>query len=130
LAAALEREPLEEFLRRWYEQPLFASLKADPIRFERLIRWRLQNDPRGLAASLRSLGTGRQPPLWDRLEANRVPLRILAGGLDSKYCEIARRMAGQCPLCDVRIVPGCGHNVHLEDPVTYTRLVKDFLEGR
>lgn len=130
LATALEDSPLEAFVRWWYEQPMFASLKSDTVRFERLVANRLQNNPRGLAASLRTLGTGAQPPLWSLLKKNRVSMLLIAGGLDGKYAALAREIHEQTPLSTVQIVPDCGHNVHLENPEEYIRHLKAFLKAK
>jgi 2-succinyl-6-hydroxy-2,4-cyclohexadiene-1-carboxylate synthase len=128
LAAALEDSPVEAFVRWWYEQPLFATIKSDPVRFERLVRARMQNNPRGLAASLRALGLGAQPSLWEQLGTNRVPLLFLAGELDDKYKSVAREMQARTPLSKAQIVSGCGHNIHFENPAEYSRRLIAFLE--
>lgn len=130
LASELERAEFGDFLRRWYGQPLFASLHGDQERSERLIRRRMANEPRALAGALRSLGTGRQPSLWEALGESRVPLVFVAGDGDAKYTGLAREMAAVCPGGEARIVAGCGHNVHLEKPAEYTRLLKRFLDLR
>ncbi|MDX9973966.1 MAG: 2-succinyl-6-hydroxy-2,4-cyclohexadiene-1-carboxylate synthase [FCB group bacterium] len=130
LATALEDSPLEAFVRWWYEQPMFATLKSDPVRFERLVAKRLQNDPRGLAASLRTLGTGAQPPLWNALKKNRVPMLLIAGGMDDTYAALAREIHEQTPLSTAQIVPACGHNVHFENPEEYIRHLKPFLKAK
>ncbi len=127
LAQALENGTLEEFLQRWFDQPLFESLHNDPARFEELLRRRLENNPEELAKSLRAMGTGVQPPLWDRLPHIRVPIIAIAGRFDAKYCAIAQRMQMRCPACRVHILSGCGHNVHFENPAGYTRALRALL---
>ncbi|HEU0318472.1 MAG TPA: alpha/beta fold hydrolase, partial [Solirubrobacteraceae bacterium] len=56
LAARIEREPLEEFVRRWREQPLFAG-EPESVRAGAAAD-QLRNRPPGLAAALRGLGAG------------------------------------------------------------------------
>lgn len=127
LVRRLEEHGLESFLDFWYDQPLFASLGKRSHLLADLKERRLNNDPAGLAASLRVLGTGRQPSLWDSLGKIGVPLLLLAGEKDAKYSRIARQMADLCPKAEVRIISDTGHNVHLEQPEQFKCAVQDFL---
>lgn len=129
LAQAMESQPIEKTVRDWYDQPLFATMHKYPERLSRLIKDRENHDPHGLAAALRVMGTGQQPSLWDRLPACSTPLCLVAGELDVKFAQLARRMAGACRSAELHLVPDCGHNVHWENEAGYTRLVKGFLES-
>ena len=132
LAAWIEAEGIEAFVDRWQALPLFASQRHLPEK----VRWahrnrRLRNRPGGLADSLRGMGTGRQPSLWPRLAKLSLPLLLIAGALDEKFVTIARKMAralpaGSCPP-RLEIVPEAGHTVHLERPILYARLVREWL---
>jgi 2-succinyl-6-hydroxy-2,4-cyclohexadiene-1-carboxylate synthase len=64
-------------------------------------------------------------PLWDALEGIRVPVDLVAGGLDPTYCEIARRMAARLPRARVAIIDGAGHNVLLERPDALAALLEE-----
>ena len=46
-----------------------------------------------LAHQLRSLGQGAQPSNWDRLGELAMPVLLVAGSRDTKYVDIAERMA-------------------------------------
>jgi 2-succinyl-6-hydroxy-2,4-cyclohexadiene-1-carboxylate synthase len=129
LAEAIELGGLVAFVDRWERLPLFASQAALPedVR-ERLRAQRLQNEPRGLANSLRGMGTGHQEPLWDRLVLLDMPTLLIAGALDTKYCAIARQMAVALPNAELAIVPNAGHAVHLEQPDVFTQHVLQFLQ--
>jgi 2-succinyl-6-hydroxy-2,4-cyclohexadiene-1-carboxylate synthase len=129
LAQALERDPFDDFLRRWYDQPLFESLRRHPQTREALIAARRDNDPLELARSLREMGLGSQPSLWERLPELSTGTLLIVGESDTKFREIAAETAALSPALRVETVPGCGHNVHDENPAEYTRLVKDFLAG-
>lgn len=122
-AKRLESEDFGRFLEDWYRQPLFASLARDEALLRRTIEARRRNDPAELAQSLRGMGTGSQPSLWGELPGLQVSALAVAGELDSKYAEIAHRMAGASPIIDCTIVPGVGHNVHVEVPSAYTSLL-------
>jgi 2-succinyl-6-hydroxy-2,4-cyclohexadiene-1-carboxylate synthase len=129
LAETLERGPFGEFLEGWYSQPLFASLEQRPALREELIRRRRKNRPTELAQALRHMSVGHQPSRWETLLEHYIPTLLITGHLDEKYTGIAFEMAAICPAMDVAVVPGCGHCVHFEDPASYTRLIKDFLEA-
>lgn len=128
-AHRLERAGFEEFLRDWYKQPPFASLTRDEALLRRTVEKRLKNDPDELARSLRGLGTGSQPPLWEELPRLRVPALAVVGGLDEKFVGVARRMEGLSGRVRTAVVPGVGHNVRLEAPAGYLALLRGFLDG-
>lgn len=127
LAASIERDGTERFLRRWLSHPLFATLDPSP---EELAR-REQNTPDGLARALRQLGPGVQEPLWNQLRELDLPVLLVAGELDSKYAAIARRMvASGLRGAELAVVPGTGHAVHLENPAACADLVRTFVQDR
>jgi 2-succinyl-6-hydroxy-2,4-cyclohexadiene-1-carboxylate synthase len=123
-AKQLEAGNLASFLRDWYQQPLFASLARREELVEEIIEARMRNDPIELARSLRGMGTGHQPSLWDGLDALHVPAVAVAGELDEKYARISRRIAGSSPNARAVVVPDAGHNVRLEAPKAYLALLK------
>ncbi len=128
LADFIEREGLGAFVDRWEQLPLFASQARLPASIRAELRaQRLQNNPRGLANSLRGLGTGAQTPLWDRLPGLRMPTLLIAGELDQKFTAIARSMASALPNARLALVPEAGHTVHLEQPEIFDRLVLEFM---
>lgn len=129
LAEAIERDGIAAFVDRWQALPLFATQTQLPASVrEELRRQRLNNNPRGLANSLRGLGAGMQEPVLQSLEQMQVPTLLLAGALDGKYCELARQIAAVLPDRRLAIVPECGHTVHLEQPAAFTETVRQFLE--
>ncbi len=127
LAASIERDGIEAFVERWENLPLFATQRnLPPEQRTALHRQRLNNRPAGLANSLRGIGTGVQPALHDRLPELTIPVLLLAGELDAKFCAIARQMAQLLPLVQLAIVPATGHTIHLEQPATFIALVTEF----
>jgi len=128
LARSIEQQGLEAFVDGWSRLPLFASQGRLPEAARAQLRaQRLRNNPRGLANSLRGLGTGVTPPLWDRLQEVRCPTLVIAGALDAKYVGVARAMAAGLAASRLAIVPDAGHATHLEQPETFDRLVLEFL---
>jgi 2-succinyl-6-hydroxy-2,4-cyclohexadiene-1-carboxylate synthase len=125
LAARIEDEGLEPFLRWWLSQPLFASLPAEAAEIES----RLEGSAAGLASSLRRAGAGQQEPLWTRLGAIDVPVLIVAGELDVKYMGLAQRLSRSIGAnTTVEVVAGAGHACHLERPDRFVEIVSGWLD--
>ena len=115
LAQRIEREGVAAFLDFWMGLPLFAGLQKLPPEERAALRAaRLGNTPVGLANSLRGMGTGAMPPVWDALSAMDVPTLLLAGMADAKFTRIAKAMAAQMPQATLRLLEGVGHALHLE----------------
>lgn len=130
LARRIEAEGVESFARHWEGLPLFAGLRRLPPALRAAVRaTRLNQRPQGLANSLRGIGAGVQPPLWDRLPALAMPVLCLAGAADAKYAALAAAMAACLPRGRAVTVPGAGHTVHLEDPAGFVREVRAFWEA-
>ena len=125
LAARLETEGLEPFLRWWLSQPLFATLPTEAADLE----GRLEGTSAGLAASLRLAGTGSQEPLWAALPGLGMPVLVVAGALDSKYVALAERMAATIPGADLAVIADAGHACHMERPEDFLRVVTRWLAG-
>lgn len=130
LAHRLEADSFEEFLREWYDQPLFASLRKDAGRFRKLLESRLNNDKAGLGLSLRVMGSGSQPSLWEELCKVGVPLLLIVGEKDDKFLKIGREMAAECKTASLSIVSNAGHNVHFDNPEEYVNQVSLFLKNK
>jgi 2-succinyl-6-hydroxy-2,4-cyclohexadiene-1-carboxylate synthase len=117
LARRIERDGIPAFVDEWEQLALFDSQRTLPLSVrKRLHQQRMQNDARSLALSLRGMGAGAQPPLWNRLVDLNIPVTLVVGEQDSKYVAIARRMATMLPQAQIRVVSNAGHTVHLEQP--------------
>ncbi len=128
-ALRLESENFETFLRDWYRQPLFASLARDEGLLRYTVEERRRNDPVELARSLRGMGTGSQPSLWEELAGLRVPALAVAGDLDEKFVRVASRMSGITPKVRTAVIPSAGHNIRAEAPEAYADLLKAWLRS-
>ena len=122
-ADRIERDGVERFLDTWLAAPMFAGLPDDPVG----LAHRRRNTAAGLAASLRTAGTGSQPSLWHRLDEITAPVLVLAGERDTKFTEIGRRMAERLPRATFVSVTGAGHAAHTERPAETVRIVADWL---
>ncbi|MCS6842390.1 MAG: 2-succinyl-6-hydroxy-2,4-cyclohexadiene-1-carboxylate synthase [Roseiflexus sp.] len=128
LAARIEQHGIEAFVDEWERLPLWASQRQLPpdVR-QRLRMQRLRNMPAGLAASLRSIGTGAQPSFWDDLPHLTIPTLAITGALDEKFTIIAREMCARCPTMTHQIIEGAGHAPHLERPAEFAERVLEFI---
>lgn len=126
-AVRLETEGVPAFLEDWYRQPLFSSLLRDADYLKQMLDRRRRNEAGELARSLRGMGTGQQPSLWERLSALRVSTLAIAGALDGKYVALARRMAVRSPRIRTVIVDDAGHVVHAERPTRFIDALTAFV---
>lgn len=114
------------FLSTWYSQPIFGSIKNHST-FEQLITSRLSNNPNQLAKSLRWMGTGKQPSLWEEIKGLQQPVLLLVGEYDYKFIDINRKMADICKFCQLKIIPNAAHNIHFENSQAFVENLKNFL---
>lgn len=135
-AARVCSEGVEAFMDWWEALPLFASqrLLSDETRAS-LREGRLRNDPATLALELSGWGQHRQSArstalaCLNGLAARGVASAFFAGALDRKYCAVAEEVRAAAPATTVRIFPGAGHNIHLEDPEGYVRALAEWCEN-
>ncbi|VXD21128.1 Alpha/beta hydrolase fold protein [Planktothrix serta PCC 8927] len=114
------------FLEQWYHQPLFQTLKNHP-EFQQIFAHRLKNNPLELSKSLRYLGTGNQPSLWEKLSPNQIPLLLLVGEFDHKFKQINQEIKTLCSVSQLQIIPHCGHNILIENPQAWINVIIKFL---
>lgn len=116
-AVLAESRGSTHFGEQWSAQPLFASQRAlRPEAAAKQDAVRAGHDGAALAAAMRALSLGRMPDWRTFLGSIKVPVRLMAGGLDQKFVRLAYQMAGQIPDSSVTIVPDVGHNILLECP--------------
>jgi 2-succinyl-6-hydroxy-2,4-cyclohexadiene-1-carboxylate synthase len=128
LAKELELIDFQLFLIQWYQQPFFLSLQSHK-KIEKLIDKRRENNPVELAKSLRNMGTGKQPSLWDKLSHNKIPLLLLVGEYDDKFRSINEEMMSLSHLAKLQIIPKSGHNIHWENMIEYVKSIRNFCRG-
>lgn len=129
LAERIDNIGIEDFTKQWLDQPLFESLKSISIEeYQKFISKKLTNNAKGLANSLRGFSTGKMASMWGKLYALNFPVLIITGSIDKKYEQIASKMEKSIPHSEHKIVDDTGHNVHLEKPKEFIKLVNNFLE--
>jgi 2-succinyl-6-hydroxy-2,4-cyclohexadiene-1-carboxylate synthase len=113
----LETAGVRAFADAWQDQALFATQARLPQELrERQARARLAHSARGLALSLRTVGLAEMPNYWPDLPRLAVPVDLVAGALDEKFCAIAERFRRCVPNATLNVVTDSGHNVLLERP--------------
>jgi 2-succinyl-6-hydroxy-2,4-cyclohexadiene-1-carboxylate synthase len=129
LADRIERDGIVTFIEFWTQLSLWESQQQLPEKVRAaLYQRRLQNDPIGLANSLRGMGTGVQPSLWSQLGTLQMPTHLIVGALDQKFVAIAHEMAAAMDAVRLDVVAGAGHTVHLERPLRFAEHITLFLE--
>ena len=112
--ALLEQGDMENFLRLWYSQPLFASLRNK----DAVIAKRMRRDPHALAKMMRRMSLAYQ----QRLTVT-IPTLFLHGAEDLKYAEL------YSDQLQVEAIPEAGHAAHLENPHAVANAIRRFVEN-
>jgi 2-succinyl-6-hydroxy-2,4-cyclohexadiene-1-carboxylate synthase len=126
LAAWMERSTIEEIVRIWERQPLFADQPEALV--DRQRAGRLSHEPAELASLLRSAGQGALDPAWSELGKLDLPFLAIAGARDERYCAAARRLAELAPHGRAALIEGAGHAPQLQRPEAVASVLLEFLE--
>jgi 2-succinyl-6-hydroxy-2,4-cyclohexadiene-1-carboxylate synthase len=126
LALKLVTKKFRDFLKEWYDQPLFETLRQQN-NFALLFEERLNNNAFYLSEVLKILGLGAQPSLWGKLEKNKNSLLLLTGEYDIKFGKIAKEMKKFSSRITHQVIGGAGHNIHFEKCDKFVAVVKNFL---
>ena len=126
LAERLQNEALKDFLDTWYDQSIFYKIKQHP-EYTGMIQRKLLNNPGLLAQALLQYSIGNQPYLGKSIAVLRIPMQLLSGALDSKYCELMDDLDSRCLNSRHIILSDCGHNCHFEKPVLFAEHIAEFL---
>lgn len=128
LARYIESRPIEAFVERWENLPIFETRKRLPQSEREGIRQKkLRNDPVALARSLRGFGTGATTPLWERLGELSIPTALVTGALDEKYCKINEETLTYLAFGVRRTISDAGHATIDEKPEATAAAVEEFL---
>ncbi len=128
LATGILTHGIQAFVDSWEQLPMFATQRTMPperIALQREIR--LANDAVGLANSLRGMGTGAQPSLWERLGELTMPVLLITGSEDAKFAAIAQEMQGAIPHARHAVISGASHTLHVEQPAQFDDVITRFL---
>ena len=128
LAEKIMQNGVPSFVEKWENIPLFASQKRLSEDVQKQIRnERLGQSAIGLANSLRGMGTGVMPALWDKLATLVVPVTLITGALDEKFIMLNNKMVNLLPNAKHMIIPEVGHAIHVENPIKFATIVKELI---
>lgn len=128
LARMIDNKGLTEFIDYWLQLPLFETQKRLGNDFITVLRnTKLQNNPSGLANSLRGFSTGIMPHYWDKLSDIDCKTFLLTGSLDNKFTDINSKMISLIKNAEHVVIENCGHNIHLENPDIFFKHLNTFL---
>lgn len=96
------RQCFDDFLRQWYDQPIFSGYKPD-------LTMRRKQNPSELAKSLIHYSLGKQT----MMQPERAI--FVVGERDKKYRQL---------YPDAILVPNAGHMVHMENPEAVANILK------
>ena len=128
LAKKIEVNGITAFVNKWESIPLFATQKGLSQEIQQEIRAeRLAQTTKGLANSLRGMGTGMMPSLWHKLHELNIRVTLITGSLDLKFEQLAVKMLDHLQDAAHISVNGAGHAIHVENPVEFATIVKERL---
>lgn len=128
LALKIDQEGLEAFIDFWERIPLFESHVSLPLEVQKAMRAeRMGQRPEGLANSLRGIGTGQMPSVWDKLASLQMPVHLIVGERDEKFININKKMAEHLQNVYFSTISGAGHTIHVENPVQFVKIVKELI---
>lgn len=113
--------------RRQY-QDRFPECESTPQRFNSDI-YEFMWGPSEFAAT----GTLRDYDRTDRLHELTVPTMFLVGEFDMARPDTMRRLQARAPGSIVRVIPGAGHSMHVDDTAAFNAAIAAFIaaaEGR
>ncbi|MGD7007380.1 2-succinyl-6-hydroxy-2,4-cyclohexadiene-1-carboxylate synthase [Metabacillus sp. 84] len=129
LAKSILEDGVRAFVDKWENTPLFFSQKSlGSVKQEAIRRQRLSHTAEGLAGSLTGMGTGVQPNWWPHLKKCKIPVLILTGEWDEKFCEIGKEMHHLLEHSEHIEIQRTGHAIHVEQPRIFGTIVDGFLK--
>ncbi|MBJ8186234.1 2-succinyl-6-hydroxy-2, 4-cyclohexadiene-1-carboxylate synthase [Bacillus mycoides] len=129
LADKIEQEGIRNFVSMWENIPLFETQQRLAQNVKEAVRKeRLANNPKGLANSLRGMGTGAQPSWWNELQNLKMPVLLLNGESDEKFFRLLKNIEKCIPRANFFKIDGAGHAIHVEQPEKFDTIVKGFLK--
>ncbi|RMD48584.1 MAG: 2-succinyl-6-hydroxy-2,4-cyclohexadiene-1-carboxylate synthase [Ignavibacteria bacterium] len=129
IARMIQERGIEYFAEHWINLPILKdSYRNANLPFQSIINSKVQNNPTGLANSIKFFGTGTMPQCWDKLNSLKIPVGIIYGERDTKYEEISRKIAGQISDSVLYPIQSAGHIAHLEKPEEFINFVDQFCD--
>jgi len=118
-----------KFILEWEQLSLFKNqFKKNKNGFINQRKIRLSHNPLQISKSLKVFSQGKLPDYYSSLPKFSFPINIITGRFDKKYTSIGKQINSLCKNSTHHILD-CGHNVHLEEPILYTQIIKNILNS-
>lgn len=127
-ARAIEAD-YKRFLNFWTRLPLFDNgIDVPASRQNRYEKIQQSQMPSSMSNSLIGFGTGVMPSAKSGLDKLDIPVLILAGEADDRYCSLAKEMDQMIPDSRASIIERAGHRIHMENPGAFLSELESFIE--
>jgi 2-succinyl-6-hydroxy-2,4-cyclohexadiene-1-carboxylate synthase len=113
------KDPWEPLIADWNSLPVFGK---NPFPF---MRRETDFDRHRLSLQLTNWSLGNQEALLHRLKKISVPMMVLAGQIDTKFCTIADSFKN---FSKVSIISGAAHRVPWDKPEEFVKQINLFIE--
>ena len=118
----------ESFLKKWDDMSLFKAGEASEQQKSTISHIQNNQNPIWMGNSLLGFGTGTMPFLGNSLHQLAIPVKLIAGGLDTKFVSIMNSMLKKIDDCSLSIIKGAAHRVHFDQPEEYISLLEEFIK--
>ena len=130
IADRFEREGASRVAPEYLSGPTRVQLqRKDPARWHKLVTELGELSSLGLANTLRGVQL-RRPTMYElesRLPEVRVPTLVIVGEEDTPALDASRFLAAKLPAATLKVLPGTGHTLNLEEPEAFNASVLEFL---
>jgi 2-succinyl-6-hydroxy-2,4-cyclohexadiene-1-carboxylate synthase len=127
LAERIESEGIPAFVESWITQPFQPKVwRIGPSAHAEMRRLKLANRAHALAASLRGMGAGAQPPVHDQLSSVHLPICLAVGEEDEKFRAVAEDLLRALPDARIETVPDADHAAHIDNPTAFLGMARRF----
>jgi 2-succinyl-6-hydroxy-2,4-cyclohexadiene-1-carboxylate synthase len=120
----VQKEGVERFLKKWYAQPLFSSLKMEGD----LLQRRQKCPKNAIAWVLKHWSASCQEPLWETLCAQTTPTLFLFGKEDLQYHAVYNRIFDLGSPLQVEWIEDAAHAIHIEQPRSCAHAITSFID--
>ena len=118
------------FVQDWCKNKFLANQKQrNSSGWESQQRIRLKQNPTQISSSIKFLGTGKMPSLWNKINTLHSAVMLITGSEDSQYCRIAVECLKEIKDSRWTNISNCGHNIHLEQSDQFVECIKSFLKS-
>ncbi|WP_018127712.1 2-succinyl-6-hydroxy-2,4-cyclohexadiene-1-carboxylate synthase [Balneola vulgaris] len=116
-----------QFVDEWAKLPLFESKLVSEDAIKHISNIQKNQNPTWMGNSLLGFGTGTMPCFKDQLDQLKMPIMLIAGEKDQKFCHIMQSMQKHLSNSIFHIIKGANHRVHLECPSEFVLKLHQFI---